>query len=105
MKRSTSILLTLLLVSAFQPCAARSASTEDQTAAIAPIEIATEEGTEAVFCSARAYCEETGTWISCSGYHICTGVDQDCSIGEQGLVFCKGGEILQCPPCPAENAE
>jgi hypothetical protein len=100
-------MLTLIIVAALPLTAADQAPAADQaiTATEQPGAALERDVTEDTFCSARAYCEESGTWLYCSGYHICVGHDQDCAAGEQGSVFCKGGLIQQCPPCPTESVE
>ncbi len=52
-------------------------------------------------CGATASCG-AGTTISCSSDSgTCTGVDRDCSVGEQGHVTCNGS-TTQCPTaCPS----
>jgi hypothetical protein len=51
-------------------------------------------------CSAQATCWN-GSILSCSdsGAGTCTGVNSNCSVGQQGYVSC-GGSTTLCPDCP-----
>jgi hypothetical protein len=82
--------LTLIMVVALATPAMAGTPSGDET-------VATEST-----CTAQAYCEEGGYWISCTGSTTCIAVDQDCENSQRGYVECDAYWEDQCPPCPVD---
>lgn len=53
-------------------------------------------------CTALAYCDETGEYISCTGTNVCIAEDQDCDNGQRGYVECDSYWEDQCDACPID---
>lgn len=96
-------LVLLIAALAFTPLVGAEQTGTTEMATTDGSAIATHKDETEATCTAEAYCEETGTYISCTGTTDCHAEDQDCDAGVRGHIYCSGSDVLQaCPACPID---